>query len=306
MNLNILALVKKGLSRIELFSRLIVRRPLHDYQLVPARAIIDSVLHRRGLEFAVLFPRQSGKNETQAHVEAYLLNLCQFRGGEIVKAQPTFQPQALNALRRLISVLDRQWISLGWRVHEGYQVRMGRACMTFFSANSQASVSGATASLLLECDEAQDVREADWDKKFLPMGASTNATVVYWGTAWTSRTLLAKTIRHLRALEAQDSVPRVFVVTPEQVAAVNPAYGRYVAREVAKKGRQHPLIKTQFFNEEIDGEGGMFPAARRALMRCPSACMRCCWTWPARTKAPAATAHPRSRCWRTPSAMRPR
>jgi hypothetical protein len=128
-------------------------------------------------------------------------------------------------------------------------------------------VAGATASLLLECDEAQDVLEAEWDKKFLPMGASTNVPVVYWGTAWTNRTLLAKTVRRLREQEQQDGQPRVFVVSPDQVRQVNPAYGRFVDRQVARLGRQHPLVRTQYFNEEIEGGGGMFPSARRALMR---------------------------------------
>ena len=78
-----------------------VRRPLHNYQLEPARAIVDSVLHKRGLEFAVMFPRQSGKNETQAQVEAYLLNLFQrVKGAQIVKAQPTFQPQQHSSTSR--------------------------------------------------------------------------------------------------------------------------------------------------------------------------------------------------------------
>jgi hypothetical protein len=121
--------------------------------------------------------------------------------------------------------------------------------------------------VLLECDEAQDVLEAEWQKKFVPMAASTNATVVYWGTAWTSQTLLAKAIRHLRQLEQADGVQRVFVVSPEQVAADNPAYGEFVARQVARLGRTNPLVRTQFFNEEIDAEGGMFPPARRALMQ---------------------------------------
>src|SRR5205807_8643810 len=97
--------------------------------------------------------------------------------------------------------------------------------------------------------------------KVVPMYASTNATVVYWGTAWTSRTLLAKVIRHLRELEARDGITRVFIVTPDQVAAENELYGAFVAKQVAKKGRQHPLIRTQYFNEEIDAEGGMFPPA---------------------------------------------
>ncbi len=260
--------LKKWLAEIEWFSRLVVRRPLYAYQLAPARAIIDSVLRRRGLEFAVMFPRQSGKNETQAQVEAYLLNLFQrVPGMTIVKAQPTFSRQGRNAMDRLASALSNDWNKGQWKQKHGFTISIGQAQVVFFSAEPQASAVGATANLLLECDEAQDVLEAEWEKKFVPMAASTNATTVLWGTAWTSRTLLAKTIRHLRELEARDGIRRVFVVTPDQVAEENPAFGAYLERQVAKKGRQHPLIKTQFFNEELDAEGGMFPLARRLLMQ---------------------------------------
>lgn len=37
--------------------------------------------------------------------------------------------------------------------------------------------------------------------------------------------------------------------------------------EIASLGRDHPLVRTQYFNEEIDAQTGMFPPARRALMR---------------------------------------
>jgi hypothetical protein len=40
-----------------------------------------------------------------------------------------------------------------------------------------------------------------------------------------------------------------------------------VDQQVARLGRQHPSIKTQYFSEEIDELTGMFPAARRALMK---------------------------------------
>ncbi|MCC6192205.1 MAG: hypothetical protein IT318_24505, partial [Anaerolineales bacterium] len=259
---------KKWLSDVYWFSRLVIRRPLYRYQLAAARAIVASILNQRGLEFAVMFPRQSGKNETQSQVEAYLLNLFQRRAGaQIVKAQPTYKPQAVNAMLRLERALANDWNKNQWRKREGYLYQLGEALIAFFSAEPTANAVGATASLLLECDEAQDVLEAEWQKKFVPMGASTNATVVYWGTAWTSRTLLARTIRTLREQEQRDGVQRVFIVTPEQVAEENPAYGAFVARQVAKLGRNHPLVKTQFFNEEIDAEGGMFPPARRALMQ---------------------------------------
>lgn len=259
---------KKWLSDVYWFSRLVIRRPLYRYQLSAARAIVDSILNQRGLEFAVMFPRQSGKNETQSQMEAYLLNLFQRRAGaQIVKAQPTYKPQAVNAMLRLERALGNDWNKGQWRKREGYLYQLGEALIAFFSAEPTANAVGATASLLLQCDEAQDVLEAEWQKKFVPMGASTNATVVYWGTAWTSRTLLARTIRTLREQEQRDGIQRVFIVTPEQVAEENPAYGAFVDRQVAKLGRNHPLVKTQFFNEEIDAEGGMFPPARRALMQ---------------------------------------
>ncbi len=46
-----------------------------------------------------------------------------------------------------------------------------------------------------------------------------------------------------------------------------PAYAAYVKEEVARLGRNHPLIKTQYFLETIDATGGLFPKMRRALMR---------------------------------------
>ena len=46
-----------------------------------------------------------------------------------------------------------------------------------------------------------------------------------------------------------------------------PAYGDHVAGQVKKMGRNHPLIRTQYFSEEIDAKSGMFPDERVALMQ---------------------------------------
>jgi hypothetical protein len=56
-------------------------------------------------------------------------------------------------------------------------------------------------------------------------------------------------------------------MTADDVAAEVPAYAAFVRDQVARLGRQHPLVKTQFFSEEIDSLSGMFPPARRALMQ---------------------------------------
>lgn len=98
------------------------------------------------------------------------------------------------------------------------------------------------------------------------MAASTNATRVFWGTAWTSKTLLARELRAARLQEQQDGIKRTWVLTADEVGAEVPAYKTFVAEQIARLGRNNPLVRTQYFSEEIDSEGGMFPLSRRALM----------------------------------------
>ena len=255
------------LLNIDNFSRIVMQRPLRAYQTEPARAILDSVLSNRGDTIAVMMSRQAGKNELSGQLEAYLMNLYRRKGGQIVKASPTFKPQTINSILRLTDRLDNPWNKGRWRRREGYMVELGRARVLFFSADPGANVVGATADLLLECDEAQDVGHDKWARDFIPMVAATNATRVLWGTAWTSDTLLATTMAHLRQLQAKDGRRRVFTYNADQVTCEVPAYGEHVAGEVARLGRNHPLIKTQYYLEAIDAQGGLFPPIRRALMR---------------------------------------
>ncbi|MFN8476032.1 MAG: hypothetical protein U0822_27910 [Anaerolineae bacterium] len=238
--------------------------PLRPYQLEIACAITDSVLAARGLTFCVLMARQAGKNEISAVVEAFLLDRYAAAGGQIVKASPTYVPQSVTSRLRLKGRLQGR---TDVKSRAGYIVEVGAARCLFLSAARSASVVGATASLLLECDEAQSVDADKWLRDFAPMAASTGATTVFWGTAWTSQTLLARMRRELEAEEARDGVRRVFVVDADRVAEVVPAYGRYVAEQTGRLGREHPLIRTQYYLEEVDGEGGLFPAARQARMR---------------------------------------
>ena len=269
MALNLVQVIKAFLSDIRLFSKIVVRRPLRGYQLAPARAIVESVLQKRGETFAVVMSRQAGKNELSAQLEAYLMNLFQqVRGASLVKAAPTYKPQVENSLMRLRDCLDNPWNKEF--VHGGaggYIVRLGRCRAYFFSAQPTANVVGATASVLLECDEAQDVDSDKWSKDFAPMASSTNATTVFYGTIWTSRTLLAQVMRRLRAQQAADGRQRVFLVPWQEVAKEVPAYGEYVAKEMARLGPNHPIIRTQYKLEEIDEAGRLFTAERVARMR---------------------------------------
>lgn len=256
------------LSDIGSFSQAASGIRLRGYQRRAADAILHSVRHNLGHAIVVMFPRQSGKNELQAQIECYLLaTLCK-QESEIVKVSPTWKPQSLNAMRRLQRVLERNLLLKGrWQKESGYIFRLERARVFFFSGAPEANIVGATASTLLEVDEAQDVEIAKFDRDILPMAASTNATRVFWGTAWTSQTLLARELRAARDAEQRDGIQRAFVLTADEVSAEVPAYGRFVAEQVRKLGRQHPLVLTQYFSREIDAEGGMFNNARLAAMQ---------------------------------------
>ena len=99
------------------------------------------------------------------------------------------------------------------------------------------------------------------------MAASTNATRIFWGTAWTEQTLLAREMLAAQAAEARDGQRRIFVLGAEVVRAEVPAYGQFVDDQLARLGRNHPFVRSQFFSETVSFEGGLFNATRLGLMR---------------------------------------
>ena len=241
---------------------------LRPYQRQIALAIKDSIIHQAGRTFVVILPRQSGKNELQAHLFAWLLFRAANSGGRMVSVSPTFKPQTYNSMDRVAASLDAGLGARGlWKSSNGFIYRLGKARLQFFSGDSSAKVVGATADLLLSVDEAQQISPAKFDKDFDPMTASANATRVFWGTAWTSDTLLERQRRLASQAERHDGIQRVFFYTADDVRRLVPQYGRHVDRVVAERGRNHPLVKTQYFCETIDAQSGLFNAARLALIR---------------------------------------
>ena len=107
---------------------------LRPYQREIARAVKDSVLNRRGLTFVVILPRQSGKNELQAHLFAWLLFRYVYNGGNIVSVSPTFNPQTLNNMDRVRRSLDACVGSRGiWKSSQGRIYALKKARLLFYS-----------------------------------------------------------------------------------------------------------------------------------------------------------------------------
>jgi len=242
------------------------RQRLRPYQTEAGRAILDSVLHGRGLSFSVEIARQGGKNELSAQLQALLLTLHQGRDVDGVKCAPSFDPQGRISLRRLWSRLLEAGLGPLVALEAGHVVRVGRARMTFLSAEPEANVVGHTASLLLEVDEAQDVDEEKFDREFRPMAATANATTVFYGTAWDDRTLLERAKQHHLELERRDGVRRHFEYDWRTVGEHNPAYRRYVEGERERLGEQHPLFLTQYCLRPIAGGGRLFSPGQLAQL----------------------------------------
>ncbi|MBA2467779.1 MAG: hypothetical protein H0V37_00065 [Chloroflexia bacterium] len=253
---------------LEAFSSLLLPdRTLRPYQLAPARAILDSIASNRGDQFAVVFSRQAGKDEMLAQLLSLLLLRQSRQGGTAVIAAPTLQPQATISRDRLRDRLLANPLTGPMVRTAGNTVRLGRTQATFVSAAPGANARGQTADLLLVANEAQDIAPDTWDAVFDPMAASGNATTVYMGTVWSGTTLLARQMRHLRELEAGDGRQRVWLVPWSVVAEEIPAYGDRVRARMEQLGESHPFIRTEYELQELDGDGGLFPAHRIAQLR---------------------------------------
>ncbi len=244
--------------------------PLRPYQRQIARAVLRSVLRHEGLSFSVLIARQGGKNELSAQIELALLLLGRAGAVEAIKCAPTFEPQCRISLRRLWQRLCstglQQQAGMA-ALEDGNSVRLGLARQRFLSAEPGAHVVGHTAHTLLEVDEAQDVDPDKFAREFRPMAATTNATMVYYGTAWDETCLLAQVREQHLELERRDGIKRHFEVDWQGVAAFNSGYAAYVAAERDRLGEEHPIFQTQYLLRTLAGAGRLFSPAALALLQ---------------------------------------
>ena len=241
------------------YSREVLGRPLRWYQAEVAAAIERSVVEGRGLTITVQMARQAGKTELSAHVGAWLLYECKVQSakckgeGTVVKVVPAMVPQAWVPMRRLTELLVRSWPEGSWRREGRTAVVAGGARVVFFSGQADASAMGATASLLLEVDDAQDVAWEQFQRTFRPMAAAHNVTTVVYGTTGRSDSVLEVARRENLLMERRDGVRRHFECDWEVCAAENPAYARFVVGELARLGGGHPWFRSEYL---VQGQGG--------------------------------------------------
>lgn len=238
---------------------------LRPYQVVIGSAILDSILYHKGLTFSVEIARQGGKNELSAQLEVLLLTLFIYKGGDAIKGAPTFKPQTIISIQRLKERMNDAGYGGFWTSEHGYIIQMGRARQLFLSADRSSHIVGATAHILLEIDEAQDVDKDKFAKEFKPMGAATNVTTVLYGTPWDDSSLLEQIKQSNLELERRDSIRRHFSYDWQEVAKYNPDYLAYVEGERQRLGESHPLFLTQYCLKPLAGGGFLSPAQRAQM-----------------------------------------
>ncbi len=237
---------------------------LRPYQVEIARALLRLVFRREGGSISVEIARQGGKNELSAQVGLLTLLTHAARGGSAIKCAPTYTQAAIS--RERLARRARE-AGLGALVRsEGGALRCGHASARVLSAEPNANVVGHTADVLLEVDEAQDVRPEKFDRDFRPMAASTDAPVAFYGTPWGADSLLEQAKASHRAAERAGGPRRHFRFDWEQVARCVPAYRAYVERERARLGEQHPLFRTQYLLEVVHAADRLLDAATLAQL----------------------------------------
>ena len=259
------ARVKRYLSDFRAFSRYAVKTPLYPYQLAPAHTILHSVSHRLGLTIVVMMSRQAGKNELSAQIEAFLLARYQRERVDIVKTAPSYKNQLETSFDRLIATLDNPLTQGRWK-REAAAIYVGRARIRFLSGAPGSKVVSATASLLLEVDEAQAFSEDKYNHDFRPMCATTNATTVLYGTAGTEDCLLERALFENRRLQERDGIQRNFIYPWTDVVEYNADYRTAVQAEALRLGTDHPHFLSEYALQTPPSAGRLFSDTSLAQM----------------------------------------
>ena len=239
---------------------------MRTYQSDSLRTIYSAVINGSGGRFTVTFPRQSGKNETQAQLESAVMAANLYRGGNIIKILPTLKNQGKISHDRLEKVTRGAAGSRHLRTRS-HEITYGDTGVRWLSAGPNTAIVGATADLMLEADEAQLIPPDKYDREAAPMAASVNAVQVFWGTVWDDQTLLSRETRSARKEEGKSGAKHVFCTTAAEVGQEVPPYADFVRDSIQRFGREHPAIRTQFFCEEISDLTAMFTPARIEMMK---------------------------------------
>jgi hypothetical protein len=229
---------------------------LRPYQTAIARAVLDSVLHRRGRIFTVEIASQGGARELSAQMELLLLALHAHSGARMVKVA---QGPAESGCDRLAGYLERGYLGGLWSSQPG-MVSVGNAQQHFIDPSQVGEVRGPL--VLLEVANAQDLEARGYHQCLLPLAEESGATVVLYGSPWNGKSWFEQLKHQNRELAKADGWQRHFRVPWQEVARHSSLYGQYVAQQRARLGQDHPWFLTRYGLRPIPVAGPLLSDAQ--------------------------------------------
>lgn len=243
--------------------------PLYPYQVPLSRRLIESLIIGDGATITALFSRQSGKSETVANTIAACMVMLPIlsrvfpdllskfsRGMWVGCFAPTDEQTDIiysRIVSRLTSERAQEFMSdpdIDDRATKGRgsEIRLVR-CGSFIrrqTAHPRASIEGRTYHLMV-IDECQDADERVVNKSIGPMGASTNATMVFIGTPSYHKGVFYKTIS-MNKRQATKRGARVnhFEADWKEVAKWNKNYRKFVKKEMLRLGEDSDEFRLSY------------------------------------------------------------
>lgn len=242
--------------------------PLYPYQREFAHRLIESLIINDGATLTALFSRQSGKSETVANCVAacmimlprlaqiYPELLGKFKEGLWVGAFAPVDDQADNLYARITSRLDSDRAEEILADPEIDDKIISRArqltlkrCGSLVrkqTCHPRATIEGRTYHLIL-VDECQGADEKVINKSVGPMGASTNATMVFTGTPTYTKGVFYKQIQlNKRAATRRGARQNHFHADWREAAKSNKNYAKFVKKEMLRLGEDSDEFKLSY------------------------------------------------------------
>lgn len=243
--------------------------PLHPYQVPFARRLIESLIIGDGATITALFSRQSGKSETVANTVAACMimlpvlsgifpNLLdKFSRGLWVGAFAPTDEQTDIIYSRIVSRLTSERaqefmsdpdIADKATKGRGSEIRLNRigSFIRRQTAHPRAAIEGRTYHLML-IDECQDADERVVNKSIGPMGASTNASMVFIGTPSYHKGVFYKTIQmNKRQATKRGARQNHFEADWKEVSRWNPNYAKFVRKEMLRLGEDSDEFRLSY------------------------------------------------------------
>jgi hypothetical protein len=262
------AMVDKLVDKMLLVVDEISGHPLYGYQVPFARRLIESLIINDGATLTALFSRQSGKSETVANVvaavmimfprlaKAFPALLGKYKEGVWVGAFAPVEDQADTLFGRIVARLTSDRAQevmadpeIDDKVDGGSRVitlKNSGSLVRKQTAHPRATIEGRTYHLIL-IDECQGADERVVNKSIGPMGASTNATMVFTGTPTYEVGVFYKQIQiNKRQSTRRGQRMNHFEADWKEVSKWNKNYERFVKKEMLRIGEDADEFKLSY------------------------------------------------------------